>query len=750
VNSVAAILYAVSAAVMAALALGFHEGALTPRVAQIALAIGAAVGGFALWAARKNRVPLAKPHGWGWVPVVLFALFAARAFLWLIFRDVDELRVLSPNNIGDMSLHITFINYFANGAPLWPDSPIFSEGKLTYAAGVDIFNSLLVLVGVDIVRGLIWVGLVGAILSGIALWRWGGSFTMMGFLCNGGLLGFACIGLWGTQPIFRDYAGYMNFDWAWKSLPLALLVTQRGFLFALPAGLLLLCSWRSRWFGGGDAWRLPFVGELLLYATMPIFHMHTFIALSLMLGAFFVCHAASRLKLLGFVGAAFVPATLLVWLSVGMFQTNAEPMWGNMTDIENPPPRPPAEVLGWQPGWMIDERLSHSDSWNQLTNNAPEPAAPGERFAIFWLGNFGILPFLIAALALVLLRLVTGRNIPAGAAWTAVFAFGILTPLLSFSTGYQEESFSNFFLGTTLTQNIAVGIVAAIGFIAAIFLQKHNTRDFGIRWILMGFGVLFVVDALFVAGNAIDPRIPLLRANAVPLLAAIAIFVAVLIHLARRWNPPLWPAVFVFPALFLFFLCCNVKFAPWAWDNTKVMIWAYLIVLPFVWEHVLARWPLWARAIVLELLFFTGFLTLLGGLDGKHKGYEIARLSELDAVTVAVKEIPIVETFAAAPTYNHPLLLCGRKTLLGFPGHLGSHGISYQNHEKRLDALMNGSLDWRIIAAEHSIRYLFWGSLEKAKYPDSTEAWRYGAEVIASGDWGEIFDLEMPPIPATP
>ena len=64
------------------------------------------------------------------------SIFSFRAFLWLIFRDGDELRVLSPNNLGDMSLHLTFIRYFANGAPFWPDSPIFSAGKLTYAAGM--------------------------------------------------------------------------------------------------------------------------------------------------------------------------------------------------------------------------------------------------------------------------------------------------------------------------------------------------------------------------------------------------------------------------------------------------------------------------------------------------------------------------------------------------------------------------------------------------------------------------------------
>ena len=66
-------------------------------------------------------------------------------------------------------------------------------------------------------------------------------------------------------------------------------------LFALPAGLLLLASWRTRFFAAGDdGWRLPRWGEVLLYASMPVFHLHTFIFLSLMLGSWFVLHASAR------------------------------------------------------------------------------------------------------------------------------------------------------------------------------------------------------------------------------------------------------------------------------------------------------------------------------------------------------------------------------------------------------------------------------------------------------------------------
>ena len=82
-----------------------------------------------------------------------------------------------------------------------------------------------------------------------------------------------------------------------------MLVTQRGLLYALPAGLLLLCHWRRKYFSNADAPRqgrrlqaalLPFWLELTLYATMPLFHMHTFIALSLLAAFLFVMATPGR------------------------------------------------------------------------------------------------------------------------------------------------------------------------------------------------------------------------------------------------------------------------------------------------------------------------------------------------------------------------------------------------------------------------------------------------------------------------
>ena len=52
-----------------------------------------------------------------------------------------------------------------------------------------------------------------------------------------------------------------------------------------------------------------------------------------------------------------------------------------------------------------------------------------------------------------------------------------------------------------------------------------------------------------------------------------------------------WPRALFFPALFIFLLCCFVKFAPWEWDNTKIMIWSYLAIVPLAWQRAARRAP---------------------------------------------------------------------------------------------------------------------------------------------------------------
>ena len=535
-----------AAAVVSALILGSVLHGLGATSALASVLTGTLAAGLSL----RRPGAAAGLKFWDWTMILVFALASARAFLWLAHFHGDELVVLSPNNLGDLSLHLHLIRYLAGGVALWPESPILAGVPLTYPIGSDLFNALFEVLGADTIRALIWTGLAGAALTGMTLWRWGGAFGIAALLFNGGLAGFAFF----KSGVLEDFQAEL----VWKNLFLSMFVTQRGLLFALPAGLLLLSEWRDRFFRGAPR-GVPAWLEVLLYAVMPIFSLHTFLFLTVIIVAVSAGQKAARVALARLVALAFVPATLLVLCVTGGFSV--------------------VSGLRWLPGW-----ITAGGNWTG------------------WLWNFGLsLPLLI----------ITG-------------------------------------------------------------LLLIRERDVEAR-------------------------------------------------------------CFVWPSLLLFGLCCLIAFAPWEWDNMKLMMWSWLAVAPYVWSKVIARVRGPARHAVVIVLFASGALSLAAGLDSRH-GSPIARRSEIDAWRGAIADLPMEDRFACMPAYNHPLVYLGRKLACGYEGHLWSHGLPFREKLSLLEETLAGRMEWKATARILETRWLALRTIDSA-----AEASGYPAVPVDSV--GTLYDL---------
>jgi hypothetical protein len=555
--------------VVSTVLLAFLSSGLNTHVAAGAL-IGATLIALAAWVTTRPHT-LPKAHFWDWLILIVFALASLRAFLWLVYTRGDEICVLSPNNLGDLSLHLNLIRYLASGTAFWPESSILSNAPLTYPIGLDLFNSVLEVLGIDTFVGLIWTALAGAALTAYALWLWGGAFGVAAFLFNGGLTGFAVLR---TLEI-EDFQSEM----VWKNLFLSMFVTQRGLLMALPSGLILLYAWREHYFRGSPH-VIPVWLQLLIYASLPLFNIHVFLFLSLLLLAIFAAKLATARswnplataaprELLALVAVALVPATLCISLVTGFFSVTG--------------------AIRWAPGWLAGGNL-----W-------------------VWIWNFGLaLP---------------------------------LSVMLAFM----------------------------------LFLSKDNE--------------------------------------------------------AR---------CFVWTAVGVFVVCCFVSFAPWEWDNMKLMLWSWLVIAPYLWTKIIVQRNVAARFAVCVALFFSGAVSLIGGLDARH-GYTLARRSELDAWKHVLASIPREARFACVPDYNHPLLLLGRKVSCGYEGHLWSHGLNYHDSLDLLRKALSGGADWQQIAPALNVQWL---ALRKADLPTA----KLPGDPPPDHAFGALYDLR--PIvrrdPATP
>jgi hypothetical protein len=437
----------------------------------------------------------------------------------------------------------------------WPTSPILAGDPLRYPPGSDLFNSLLVVAGEPTVRGLLWCGLGGAALTGYALWRWGWAMGLAALLFNGGLAGKVLL-----------HGGDPDAVSEWKNIFLTLFVTQRGFLFALPAGLLLLVAWREENFGAAKKVILPLPVQALLLAAMPLFSIHSALYLGVaMTGVALIC-SASRVRMVKLALMAWPVMAFLGWLVA----TGA----GGPSAIH---------ALGWNVGWMTDGTV------------------------LFWFWNFGLsLPLCV------------------------LLGLRLCPPFFSCGTG---------------------------------------------------------------AGEAVPKEVIEGRA-------------------------------FVWPAIFVFLVCLFVRFAPWPWDNMKLMLWSWIVMAPYLWSLLLERSPQAIQVAALCLLFGSGAATLEAGLDGRH-GYELIKRSTLHETAWILRDVPPDAVIACAPEYNHPVLILGHPVVAGYEGHLWSHGLDYKDRLASLNSVMMGEAGWEAKARALGASFIYWGPPEAARWPDSNLPWAH-------------------------
>lgn len=314
-----------SAATLVSAALATLAGSLRPWISATSLSVAVLA---AVLAARAGVTP---PHPplWSsrrrWVDALALLAFASvsiRQFGWLVYERDGALLTLLPYNYGDLPLHWTYVQSLARGAAFWPGDPILSGQRLQYPFGVDLLTAVFVQFGASLPVLLRLFGLAGAALAALALRRWGGALAVGGFLFAGGLAGFQI--LWTRR--LADYQA----DLAWKNLYLALFVPQRGFLLALPAGLLLLWSWHRRLLRGETG--LPSWVEGLVWGALPLVHLHTFAIVSLLCAIWAL--GRRRVKsALPSLGWAAAPAVWSVWQVTDGFRATS--------------------LVGWKPGWVI-------------------------------------------------------------------------------------------------------------------------------------------------------------------------------------------------------------------------------------------------------------------------------------------------------------------------------------------------------------------------------------------------------------
>jgi hypothetical protein len=163
-----------------------------------------------------------------------------------------------------------------------------------------------------------------------------------------------------------------------------------------------------------------------------------------------------------------------------------------------------------------------------------------------------------------------------------------------------------------------------------------------------------------------------------------------------------------------------VLLAPWTWDNIKVLVYWSLVSSPFVavaLSYLFTQRFMVGRGLAAALLLA---LTLSGTLDvaralSPAENVSLFGKEELGVAALLREKTPPRALILHAPIHNSVVALSGRQSVMGYPGHLWTHGINYAQREPEVAAIYQGGAEAVEPLARLGVDYVVIGPIERTQ-----------------------------------
>jgi hypothetical protein len=180
------------------------------------------------------------------------------------------------------------------------------------------------------------------------------------------------------------------------------------------------------------------------------------------------------------------------------------------------------------------------------------------------------------------------------------------------------------------------------------------------------------------------------------------------------------------------FVAANlIKFQPWDWDNTKLLVFWYLgsgVAVGAVLAHLWRRGLAGASAAVLIWLSLvgSGVLSLLPYLPPQGPSYVWFTREQVQLAADVRRLTPPRAVFVTGEEPNNPVAdLAGRPVLMSYPGWLWSYGINYTQRERDLGQIYLGGAQALALLHRYHADYLVIG-------PDELSTWQANIDYFDS------------------
>jgi len=630
---------------------------------------------------RSLRQGLSNPSGVQ-IGYALFYLVVA-AILWRAFQRAmietpEGIFTGLLNNFGDLPFHLSVITSFSFGNNFPPQDPTYAGVHFTYPFLTDFVSAIFVRCGADLRQSMFIENFIVALAFVGLMHRWAlemlrdkvaAILTPILVLLNGG---FGWILLWEQvtkksaeglglagilQSLPPSFTVIPDTTWRWGNAMSTLLIPQRGFLLGLPLAVIVFTQW---WLSAEEPNEKENGGK-------------------------------------------------------GEKGKQREGEKGKRARGKGKKQKLKKET-------EIDELRVGASAPLPISLFPFFPLPPSIRRMIAAGVIAGLLP-LVHAHSFVVVIVVGGciAIAPYWRSWVAI-AIGAL-PLIYI--GYYSYP-----LLPGLHQNIAVVVMAAAGALAAWILLPRSHRALW-TW-FFGAALIIALPQMWWSthNSAVDSSKFFEwqfgwdhgQENALWFwFKNTGLFIPLTIAalLWRRDAKPLVPRkllIFFLPFTLCFIIPNVLKMAPWIWDNIKVLFYWWLASAPVV-ALLLAR--LWRQGIMKRAVAVLLLLcvSLAGALDVaaivlRSNEYGIFNSQGIQFAELIKRVTPPQAVVIHAPVHNHPVFLSGRRSLMGYPGHVWTHGLEFGPRESEIRRVYAGAPDAAAILQKHNVDYAVVSPLE--------------------------------------
>ncbi len=196
---------------------------------------------------------------------------------------------------------------------------------------------------------------------------------------------------------------------------------------------------------------------------------------------------------------------------------------------------------------------------------------------------------------------------------------------------------------------------------------------------------------------------------------------------------------FYLPFTLCFIIPNMVKLAPWIWDNVKVLFYWWIASAPIV-ALLLARlwesnaWNRGLAAVLFVVLILAGGLDVFALVTSQGEYQEFDR-DGADFAEMIKQQTPPQATILHAPIHNTPVFLTGRRSLMGYPGHIWTHGLDFGQRETDIKKIYAGSPDAVALLAKYGVDYVVIDPQEHSLMPVNDAFFIRYPEVAKIGEY---------------